>query len=77
VSHVGKRRQKGTRKRRASSTDIRFTLLVIAVGALVLALASVLLTQAREGDWKGVAISGGIASVLVAVTVYSGRQRRR
>jgi hypothetical protein len=74
---MGKRRQKITRKRRASSTDIRFMLLVIVVGALVLALGSLLLTRARDGDWKGVAISGGIAIALVAVTVYSGMQRRR
>ncbi len=74
---MGRRRQKTTRKRRASSADIRFTFVMIAVGALVLTLGSVLLTQAREGHWKGAAISGGIVAVLLAVTIYSVRQRRR
>jgi len=74
---MGKRRQKTTRKRRASSADIRFALVVIAVGALVLVLGSVLLSQARDGDWKGAAISGGIVIALLAVTIYSGIQRRR
>ena len=74
---MGRRRQKNTRKRRASSADIRFRLVLIAVGALVLTLGSVLLTQARDGDWRGAAISGGIAIVLLAVTFYSVRQRRR
>jgi hypothetical protein len=73
---MAKRRQKSTRKKRASSTDIRFTLLVIAVAALVLALGSVSVTQARDGDWRGAAICGGIAIVLLAVTLYSGIQRR-
>ena len=73
---MGKRRQKTTRKRRASSTDIRFTILMIALGALVLLLGSVLLTQARDGDWRGAAISGGIVIVLLAVTFYSVMQRR-
>ena len=73
---MARRRQKTTRKRRASSTDIRFTVLMIAVGALVLALGSVLLTQASDGDWKGAAISGGIVIVLLAVTIYSIMQRR-
>ncbi len=74
---MGKRRQKTTRKRRASSADIRFTFVMIAVAALVLVLGSVLVTQARDGDWKGAAISAGIAIVLLAVTVYSVLQRRR
>jgi len=73
---MGKRRQKTTRKRRASSTDIRFTVLMIALGALVLFLGRVLLTQARDGDWRGAAISGGIVIVLLAVTIYSATQRR-
>jgi hypothetical protein len=73
---MGKRRQKTARKRRASSTDIRFTILMIALGALVLFLGSVLLTQARDGDWRGAAISGGIVIVLLAVTIYSAKQRR-
>lgn len=74
---MSKRRQKTARKRRASSADIRFTFVMIAVGALVLALGSVFLTQARDGDWRGAAISAGIAVVLLAVTVYSVLQRRR
>lgn len=49
----------------------------MAVGALILTLGSVLLTQARDGDWKGAVISAGIAVVLLAVTFYSVLQRRR
>ena len=73
---MGKRRQKTTRNRRASSADIRFTILMIGTGALVLVLSSALWTQAREGNWTGAAISGGIAIVLLAATIYSLRQRR-
>jgi uncharacterized protein (DUF983 family) len=73
---MGSRRRKTNRTRRASSADIRFTLVIIAVGVLTLALGSMLLAQARGGDWRGVAISGGIVVVLLAVMIYSIRQRR-
>jgi FtsH-binding integral membrane protein len=73
---MGSRRRKTNRTRRASSADIRFTLVIIAVGALALALGSVLLAQVRERDWRAAAISGGIVVVLLAVTIYSVRQRR-
>jgi hypothetical protein len=73
---MGKRRQKATREKRASSTDIRFTLLVMVVGVLILVLGGAVLSEARAGDWTGAAIPGGVVAVLLAVTVYSARQRR-
>ncbi len=73
---MGNRRQKATRKRRASSADIRFTLLMIAVGAFILGLGSVCLTQILDRDWRAAAISGGVVVVLLAVSIYSARQRR-
>ena len=74
---MGRRRQKATRKKRASSADIRFTFIMVALGAFVLTLGSVLLGQAREGDWAGAAISGGVVIVLLAIGSYSVVQRRR
>jgi uncharacterized membrane protein YbhN (UPF0104 family) len=73
---MGKRRQKTTRNKRASSAEVRFTVLIIGIGALVLVLGSALWTQAREGNWTGAAISGGIVIALLAATIYSLRQRR-
>jgi len=73
---MGKRRQKTTRTRRASSAEVRFTILMIGVGALVLVLSSALWTQARDGNWTGAAISGGIVIALLAAAIYSVRQRR-
>jgi hypothetical protein len=74
---LGKRRQKATRRRRASSADIRFTLVLLGVGATILALGSVLVSQARAADWTGAAISGAIVLVLLAIGAYSVVQKRR
>jgi hypothetical protein len=74
---MGKRRQKATRSRRRSSGDIRFTLALLVLAAVLLALGSVLVGQAREADWRGAAISAGIALVLLAIGVYSVVQKRR
>jgi len=73
---MGKRRQKTTRNRRSSSAEVRFTILMIGMGALVLVLISALWTQARDGNWTGAAISGGIVIALLAAAIYSVRQRR-
>lgn len=74
---MGKRRRRIARARRASSADIRFTMVMVALGALVLVLVSALLGQVRQHDWKDAAISGGIALALLGVGVYSAFQRRR
>jgi hypothetical protein len=74
---MGKRRHKATRPRRASSADIRFTLVLLALGAVVLALVSVLVEQLRAADRTGALISGGVLVALLAVGGYSIVQRRR
>jgi uncharacterized membrane protein YvlD (DUF360 family) len=74
---LGKRRQKGTRKRRTSSADIRFTLVLLVVGAIVLALASALVSQIRAAEWTGATVSTAIILALVAASLYSVQQRRR
>jgi hypothetical protein len=75
MSH--RRRRKTTRTRRASSADIRFTLVMVVLAAIVLALGSLLVSQARGGDWKGAAVSGGVVIVLLAIGAYSVVQKRR
>lgn len=74
---MGKRRHKDSRRRRASSADIRFGLLVLAIGGVVLVLLSVLVDQLRTGDWRGVALAGGAIALLLGIAGYSAAQRRR
>ena len=71
------KRQKGTRKRRPSSVDIRFTFVLLVVGAIVLVLGSALVSQLRAAEWTGATISGAIILVLGAASLYSVIQRRR
>jgi len=71
------RRQKGTRKRRTSSADLRFTFVLLVVGAIVLVLGSVLVSQLRAADWTGATISGAFILALAAASLYSAIQRRR
>jgi hypothetical protein len=70
-------RHRSSRPRRASSADIRFTLVLLALGAVVLVLASALLSQLRDGDGRSAAVSGGLLLLLLAVGAYSVGQKRR
>jgi hypothetical protein len=74
---MGKRRHQAPRRRRASSADIRFTLVLLVTGAILLALGSVFAGQVREADWIGASISGSVALLLLAIALYSVVQRRR
>ena len=74
---LGKRRQKGTRTRRTSSADLRFTFVLLVVGGIVLVLGSTLVSQLRAAEWTSATISGAIILVLVAASLYSAIQRRR
>lgn len=71
------RRRKAARPRRTSSADLRFGFALVFVAAVLLVLGTVAAGQLREADWKGAALSGGIAIALLAVGVYSVLQRRR
>ena len=73
---LGKRRRKGTGKRRTSSADLRFTFVLLVVVGIVLVLGSALVTQLRAAEWTSATISGGVILALVAVTLYSVFQRR-
>jgi uncharacterized protein (DUF983 family) len=74
---LGKRRPKTTRRKSSSSADIRFTFVLVGLGAVVVFIASVLVGQARVADWTGVAISGALIVALVAIGVFSVFQKRR
>ncbi len=74
---MGQRRRKVTRARRASSADIRFTLVMVVLAVVVLLLGSLFVSQIREGARKDAAISGGIVGVLLAIGGYSIVQKRR
>ena len=74
---MGKRRQKSSRRTRSSSADIRFTFLMIGLGAVVVLIGGLLVGQARAADWTAAAISGALIIALVAIAIYSGMQRRR
>ena len=70
-------RQKSTRKRRKSSSDLRFTFLLLVVAGILLVLGSALVSQLRAGEWTSATISGAIILALVAASLYSALQRRR
>ena len=71
------KRQKPTRKRRASSADLRFAFVLLVVGVIVLVLGSALVSQIRAAEWTGALISGATIIALVAASLYSVHQRRR
>ena len=70
-------RRKGARKRRTSSTDLRFTFVLVVVAGILLVLGSALVSQLRAAEWTSATISGAIILALVAVSFYSAIQRRR
>jgi len=70
-------RRKGTRKRRTSSSDLRFTFVLLVVAGMLLVLGSALVSQLRAGEWTSATISGAIILALVAASLYSAIQRRR
>jgi len=74
---LAKRRQRSAPRRRTSSADIRFGLVLLAVAGILLLLGGVLLGQLRAADWTGATVSGGIAFVLLAASAYSVVQKRR
>jgi uncharacterized membrane protein YvlD (DUF360 family) len=67
----------GTRKRRTSSTDLRFTFVLLVVAGVLLVLGSALVSQLRAAEWTSAAISAAIILALVAACWYSAIQRRR
>lgn len=72
-----KQKQKGTRKRRASSADLRFAFVLAGVAGIVVVLGSALVSQIRAAAWPSAAISGAIIVALVLAAAYSAIQRRR
>jgi hypothetical protein len=73
---MGKRKQKTKRRRSASSADLRFTFVLLVLGAILLLFGAVLVGQIRDEAWTGATVSGGVILALVAVTIISIRQRR-
>lgn len=73
----GRRRQRATRHRRTSSADLRFGFAILALAAIVVVLASVLVSRLRASDWTGATVFGGLILALVAVGIYSAVQQRR
>ncbi len=71
------KRHKVTRKRRASSADLRFAFVLLVVGVIVLVLGSALVSQLRAAEWTGALISGATIIALAAASLYSVHQRRR
>jgi uncharacterized membrane protein YvlD (DUF360 family) len=70
-------RQKGTRKRRTSSSDLRFTFVLLVVAGMLLVLGSALVSQLRAAEWTSATLSGAIILALLAATLYRAIQRRR
>jgi hypothetical protein len=71
------KRRREARPRRTTSADLRFGFALVFVAAVLLVLGTVLAGQLREADWKGAAISGGLAAALLAISLYSIVQKRR